>query len=236
MLRDILSKRFTAKHWDVDKSIEQSTIDYIVDCTYLAPSKLAARLHKIVVLTETPKAKEIKNWLFYNHTYNTDGVRSKEEGKSVKMFNGQYIAPVVLAWLNPVDLPSWTEREYGGKTMTVNTPGFLQRHNDIFISSMCAVAAAEEQGLNTGFGSCHNHAEVASQLGFDGYECPIMVGIGYAKDMTDEERKHGILIPILDPDDHSTVIGYDASNITADRDASPNRNYTQPKESMIITI
>jgi hypothetical protein len=236
MLHDVLSKRFTAKHWDINRIVEQSTIDYVVDCTYLAPSKLAARLHKIIILTETPKAKEIKNWLFYNHTHTTDGIRSNKESESVKMFNGQYLAPVVLAWLNPINLPERIERNYGAKTLLVNNPGFIQRHNDIFISSMCAVAAAEEQELNTGFGSCHDHIEVANRLGFDGYECPIIVGIGYAKNMDAEEYKHGILIPIFDPDNCNIIIGYDASNITADRDASPNRNYTQSKENMITTI
>jgi len=234
MLKDVLSKRFTAKHWDLEKNIEQSKIDYIIDCAYLAPSKLAARLHKIVVLTNSPKATEIKSWLFYQHTHTTDGIRAKEKGTSLKMFNGQYRAPVLLAWLNPVDLPNRIEREYGGELMSVNTPDFRQRQNDIFISAMCCVAAAGEQDLNTGFGSCHSHVEVAEKLGFAGYVCPIMVGIGYAKDMRNEESEHGVLIPIVDH--MSATIGFDASNITADRDASPNRKFTQPIASMIITI
>jgi hypothetical protein len=234
MLKDVLSKRFTAKHWDLEKNIEQSKIDYIIDCAYLAPSKLAARLHKIVVLTESFKATEIKNWLFYEHTHTTDGDRAKENGISLKMFNGQYRAPIVLAWLNPIDLPAQIQRTYSGVTMSVNAPDFQQRQNDIFISSMCAVAAAEEQGLNTGFGSCHDHSEVAKKLGVNGYLCPIVVGIGYARDMSKEESEHGVLIPIVDHTD--TIIGFDASNIAADRDSSPNRKFAQLADSMIITI
>jgi nitroreductase len=234
MLKDILSKRFTAKHWE-SKEIEQSKIDYILDCAYVAPSKIAARSHKIIVLTESSQAKEIKNWLYYKHTYKMRGVKELYgEDTSLKKFNGQYLAPLILAWLNPVDMVEREERTCEGIKLSVKLPEFEDRHADICMSAMCAVAAAEEQGLNTGLGSCHNAAKVARKLGFPNYDCQIILGIGYAKDTFQEESKHGIGIPITD--DKDKVIGFDLANIPADRDTSPNRQYTQLQEDMIISI
>ena len=233
MLKDVLSNRFTAKHWE-SKEVEQCKIDYILDCSYLAPSKIASRLHKIVVLTESSEAKKIKNWLYHKHTYNTRGVSDKDSSESLKKFNGQYIAPVVLAWLNPTDISERTNRTYAGIEMTVKLPDIGERQDDICISSMCAVAAAEEQGLNTGFGSCHSAEKVAKKLGFPDYECPIVVGIGYAKDTTEEESKHGLIIPITD--NKEKVIGFDIANVTADRGKPLNRSYTKSQENMIVTI
>lgn len=234
MLKDVLLNRFTAKHWK-SKEVEQSKIDYILDCAYLAPSKIAARSHKIVVLTESSEAKKIKNWLYYKHTHNTRGIKELYgEGTSLKKFNGQYRAPLICAWLNPVDSPEREERTYKGEKMYVKLPDYRERQDDICVSSMCAVAAAEEQGLNTGFGSCHNPEKVAKKLGFPDYECPIVVGIGYAKDTTEEESKEGIIIPITD--DKDKVIGFDIANITADRDSALNRGYTPSQENIIVTI
>jgi nitroreductase len=235
MLRDVLSKRFTAKHWE-DKSVDQSLLNYILDCTYLAPSKMAAHLHKIVVLTDSTAGKEIKNWLYYGHTWHNDGSKSKGTYSNTTGFNGQYIAPIVLVWLNPVNCADSTTVTYNGIPTNVNLPSFVQRQNDIFLSSMCAMLAAEEQGLNTGFGSCHDHKDVAIRLGFPDHQCPIVVGIGYAKDMSEVEAEYGVLIPVFDPDNPSIQIGIDATNFEAHRTDNPNKQNTPLKESMIITI
>jgi nitroreductase len=236
MLKDVLEKRYTAKHWDYDKPIEQSKIDYIIDCAYLSPSKMAAHLHKIVVITDSIEGKKIKEWLYYGHTWHNNGKQGNEDSNAVTGFNGQYTAPVVIAWLNPIHGKENVIIEYNGVPTNVNLPNFGQRQNDIFLSSMCAVIAAEEQGLNTGFGSCHSHVDVAEKLGFPEYQCPIVVGIGYAKDMSSIEEKYGILIPIFDPTDPTRQIGVDSTNFQAWRNDNPNRNNTPPKESMIVTI
>jgi nitroreductase len=234
MLKDVLLNRFTAKHWE-SKEVEQSKIDYILDCAYLAPSKIAARSHKIVVLTESSEAKKIKDWLYYKHTHNTKGIKELHgEDTSLKKFNGQYNAPLILAWLNPINFPERAERIREGIKSYVKLPDIAERQDDICISSMCAMAAAEEQGLNTGFGSCHNPEKVAKKLGFSDYECPIVVGIGYARDTTEEESKHGFIIPISDNKDK--VIGFDIANITADNDTALNRGYTPSQQSTIVTI
>ena len=235
MLRDVLSKRFTAKHWD-DRPVDQLLINYILDCVYLAPSKMAAHLHKIIVLTDSPEGKKIKQWLYYGHTWHNNGQQGIEDTDTITGFNGQYIAPIVLAWLNPKSTPESTSVVYNGVTTNVNLPSFEQRQNDIFLSSMCAMIAAEEQGLNTGFGSCHDHQQVADKLGFFDFKCPIIVGIGYAKDMSDVEHIDGNLIAIFDPVNPTKQIGIDATNCFPGGIESPNRRNKPPKESMIVTI
>jgi nitroreductase len=236
MLKDVLAKRYTAKHWDHDRPIEQSKIDYILDCAYLSPSKMAAHLHKIILITDSPEGKKIKEWLYYGHTWHNNGKQGEENPRTITGFNGQYIAPIVIAWLNPKQCQEKTTVTYNGVETNVNLPTFTQRQNDIFLSSMCTMIAAEEQDLNTGFGSCHDHSAVAEHLGFPDYECPITVGIGYAKDMSEMEEKYGVLIPIFDPSDPTKQIGVDATNFQAHRTDNPNKQNTPTKESMIVTI
>lgn len=236
-LLEVLTNRFTTKHWDHDKSVPDDIIEYIKDCIYMAPSKMAAHLHKCVIITDSPEGKKIKDWLFYEKTITSEG-RLLEDGaqSTVFMYNGQYHAPVVIAWLNPINAASTDTRVYCGISTKVNLPSFQQRQNDIFISTMAAILAAEEQGVNTGFGSCHNHKAVAERLGFPDYECPIIVGFGYAKDMTELEQEHGVLIPIFDPANQEQVIGYDATNFVPGHTGNQNRNEKPEKSKIMVTI
>ena len=97
-LLDILKKRFTTKHWDCNKSVSNDQIEYITDCIYMAPSKMAAHLHKCVVITDSEEGKKIKDWLFYEETWHSDGKLGVDNQDTVRGYNGQYHAPVVIAW------------------------------------------------------------------------------------------------------------------------------------------
>ena len=77
MLKDLLEKRFTAKWWS-DKPVEKEKLDYILDCTYLAPSKNGKWKFEIFVLGNSEKANEIKQWLYWENTYCLDMKRGKE--------------------------------------------------------------------------------------------------------------------------------------------------------------
>jgi nitroreductase len=236
-LLNVLNKRFTTKHWDHSKTVSNDQLEYITDCIYMAPSKMAAHLHKCVVITDSAEGKKIKDWLFYEKTWTSEG-RLLEDGNqdTVRMYNGQYHAPVLIAWLNPINAASTDTRVYCGISTNVNLPSFQQRQNDIFISTMAAIMAGEEQGLNTGFGSCHDHKSVAERLGFPDHECPIVVGFGYAKDMTELEKEHGVLIPIFDPDNQEQIIGYDATNFVIGHTGNQNRNEKPKKSKIMVTI
>lgn len=236
-LLDVLKKRFTTKHWDHSKPISNDQLEYITDCIYMAPSKMAAHLHTCVVITDSEEGKKIKDWLFYETTWTGNG-RLLEDGDqdTVRMYNGQYRAPVVIAWLNPINSAATDIKVYGGVTTKVHLPSFQQRQNDIFISTMAAIMAGEEQGLNTGFGSCHDHKLVAEKLGFPDHECPIIVGFGYAEDMTELEKEYGILIPIFDPNNEETILGYDATNFVIGHAGNQNRNGKPEKIKIMVTI
>ena len=235
-LLDILKKRFTTKHWDCNKSVSNDQIEYITDCIYMAPSKMAAHLHKCVVITDSEEGKKIKDWLFYEETWHSDGKLGVDNQDTVRGYNGQYHAPVVIAWLNPTISPESVTIVYDGIPTNVNRPSFQQRQNDIFISTMAAILAGEEQGLNTGFGSCHDHKLVAEKLGFPDHECPIIVGFGYAKDMTELEKEHGVLIPIFDPNNADHILGYDATNFVIGHTGNQNRNEKPEKNKIMVTI
>ena len=202
----------------------------------MAPSKMAAHLHTCVVITDSAEGKKIKDWLFYEETWHSNGTVGVDNQNTVRGYNGQYHAPVVIAWLNPKTAPKNVTIVYNGIPTNVNRPDFQQRHNDIFLSSMAAVLAAEEQGLNTGFGSCHDHASLAEKLGFPDHECPIVVGVGYAKDMTELEQEHGVLIPIYDQSNREHILGYDATNFVIGHTGNQNRNEKPEKSTIMVTI
>jgi hypothetical protein len=233
MIKDLLSKRFNAKHWDRSRQISQEKIDYITDCLHKAPSKMSMLDYKVVLITDSRAGIEIKKWLFYEHTWNFNGERAPEEFDSEghRDYNGQYRAPILLAWLNPTD--SASEGIVNGERVVF--PNFRMRQNNIFISNSIAMLAAEEQGLNTGFGSCHDNNEVATRLGFPGYSCPIVLGIGYALDMSEDIANENYKISIKDPNEPNRFLGTCLVNLPAHY-KKPNRLLRSPKEELITVV
>ena len=68
MLKDLLEKRFTAKHWS-NNPIDKEKLDYVLDCAYLSPSKRSSYDYEILVLDNNPKAKEIKDWIYWENSW-----------------------------------------------------------------------------------------------------------------------------------------------------------------------
>jgi len=233
MIKDILSKRFNAKHWDYSKEISPAIVDYVTDCIHKAPSKMSVLDYKVVLITDSQQGVEIKNWLFYEHTWNFNGDRAfnKLQSEGHRDYNGQYRAPILIAWLNPSNSPA--DGIVNGERVVF--PGIRMRQNNIFISNAIAMLAAEEQGLNTGFGSCHDHSEVAAKLGFPDYTCPIVLGIGYGADMTDDLNNQRYKIPVTDPTDQNKLLGTCLVNLPAHY-KKPNRLLRSSKEQLITTI
>jgi hypothetical protein len=233
MIKDILTKRFNAKHWDRSKEVTEEMVTYIADCIHKAPSKMSIFDYKVVLITDSPKGLELKKWLFYEHTWNHNGERaptdSPKDGK--RDYNGQYLAPILIAWLNPIDRPP--EGVVDGNRVVF--PDFTMRQNNIFISNSIAMMAAEEQGLNTGFGSCHDHYEIPKKMGFDGYACPIVLGIGYGTNMITDVENDNCLIPIFDPTDQNKILGTCLVNLPAHYE-KPNRLLRLSKEELINVI
>jgi hypothetical protein len=233
MILDILTQRFNTKHWDRDKPISEETLTYITDCLHKAPSKMSLVNYKVIIVTDSETGLEFKKWLFYDHTWNHNGDRAPVDSPNdgQRDYNGQYLAPILLVWLNPIN--THTEGIVDGQR--VNFPDFMMRQNNIFISNAVAVLAAGEQGLNTGFGSCHDPEEVALKLGFKDYSCPIMLGVGYAADMTVQVKNDDWLISVVDPNETNKILGTCLVNLPSSYE-KPNRLLRPAKENMILIL
>jgi hypothetical protein len=68
MLKDVLKDRFTAKWWKADP-VEQSKLDAVLQAAYLAPVKNGKYDHELVVLTDSPEGKAIKEYLYFDNTW-----------------------------------------------------------------------------------------------------------------------------------------------------------------------
>ena len=200
----LLQQRYTTKLWQ-DTPVTDAQLDYVLQCAYLAPSKMAHHSHKIVALTNSVQGREIKDWLFYEHTWAWDGYPAYDipvghQSTEARDYNGQYLAPVVLIWLSElkdarrVTVQKQIRDEW--VQYTVGTPDAYQQRSDIYISATTAMLAAEEQGLNTGYGVCHHNKMVAERLGMPSYNAVVAMGMGYPADTADSE------VPVLDARGH----------------------------------
>jgi nitroreductase len=196
----LLQQRYTTKLWQ-DAPVTDAQLDYVLQCAYLAPSKMAHHSHRIVALTNSVQGREIKDWLFYEHTWAWDGypaydIPAGHHSTEARDYNGQYRAPVVLIWLSElkdarrVTVQKQIHNEW--VQYTVGTPDAYQQRSDIYISATAAMLAAEEQGLHTGYGVCHHNKMVAERLGMPTHNAVVAMGMGYASEPTDSE------VPVLD--------------------------------------
>lgn len=189
MLKNIIKNRYSARTF-LDIEIEQDKIDYILECATHAPSKQGIYPYKIFVLGTSDKAQEIKEWLFWENTWCVNGQRAIPEGKDSnnKRFNGQYKAPLVLIYVGypPESVENHVSADYL-KDFLKNSADKI--NTDATVSASFAMLAAEEQGLRTCFGKCHDEKLVAEKLGIPS-KAVIVVGIGYAEDY---EGEAGIL-------------------------------------------
>lgn len=158
MLKDLLSNRYTAKWWS-DDSVDSEKLQYILDCTYLSPSKNGKWNYEVFVLGNNEKSISIKEWLYWENSYCIDGERLKEGPIGNRRYNGQITAPIVLVWV----------------TKDRNNEMF----NDCMVSSTIAMMAAQEQGLQTGFNACQGQKDLAKKLNREESYAYISLGIGY---------------------------------------------------------
>lgn len=196
----LLQQRYTTKLWQ-STPVNESILNYVLECAYLAPSKMAHHSHKIVAITDSAEGKAIKDWLFYEHTWAWDGYPAYDipvghQSAEDRDYNGQYRAPVVLIWLSTLKdaerIHVQTQVNNQPVSYHVHTPDAYQQRSDIYISATTAMLAAEEQDLNTGYGVCHHPQMVAEHLGMPSYHAVVAMGMGYAADPADLEA------PVLD--------------------------------------
>ena len=207
MLKELLSNRFTAKWWS-EKPVEEDKLQYVLDCTYLSPSKNGKYKYEIFVLGNSDKANEIKQWLYWENTYCIDGERLKEGPIVNRRYNGQLLAPIVLVWVaNNKDKETF---------------------NDCMVSSTISMLAAEEQGLQTGFNGCQGVKDLAKKLDREGSYAYISLGLGNIDkiDGIDNSIQREV---IKDNVKH----GFDYGNVDVSVTRGPNR-YNKPKIDALI--
>lgn len=190
MLKEHLKKRFTAKWWD-DRPVEPEKLNDILEATYYAPSKQGTYRYKVVVITDSNEGKLFKKWLYEENTWCHEGVRGKL-GTNEKRYNGQVLAPIVLAYLS-----------FYKDTSEIEDLS-LKNHIDTVVSATVAMCAAEELGLSTGFNSTVDGFAISQKLGFPDTVCTLLLGIGYAT--PDLRIKRGIY------NRQGIRYGYDYSN------------------------
>jgi nitroreductase len=210
MLKELLEKRFTAKWWS-DKEVEKEKLNYILDCTYLAPSKNGKWNYEIFVLGNSEKANDFKKWSYWEDTYCIDGEQKKEGPIGNRRYNGQILAPVLLVWVS-----NKKDRE---------------TFNDCLVSATISMLAAEEAGLDTGFNGCLSEKDTAKKLDRPGHYSTIMLGLGYAdkldginnsiqREVTKDGVKHG----------------FDYGNVSPEILRGPNRNKKPEIDNLIHHI
>ena len=164
-VKSILKNRNTTKWWS-NKQVEQDKLDYVLDCIYRAPSKQLKYNFKVLIFDETKLGKNIKNWLYWEHTYCLNKVRGAK-GKGLRRYNGQVLAPIVLGWASDTN--------------------DLEVIEDIMVSSTIALMAAEEVGLNTGFNGCLESKQLGKKVGHP--HVHMLLGLGYADKIDTEPTR-----------------------------------------------
>jgi len=204
MLIDLLSRRFNTKNWDHTKLVTDQQIDYILECLDISPVKTAFPGYEIIALTDSEEGRKLKNWLFYDHSWTSNGNRLIDSGND-RDYKGQYLAPLVLCFFNNCNTPHRGLIPGGYGMQETNLPSEDHRDANIYMSCMTAILAVEELGLNSGISTCHDVFEVAEHFGMPGYKCTIALGIGYAIDQTEILKQDGWYTNVIDPETNNKL-------------------------------
>lgn len=132
--------------------------------------------------------------MFYDSTWCLN-LQRQAEGEGLRRYNGQVLAPLLLIWV--ADFMPYVDRN------TIENE-FTRVRDDTIISATLAMAAAQEQGLATGFCGTIDAHETAKRLGREGKIASISLGIGYATPDFLKGR------PVYDS--QGNMLGFDLSN------------------------
>ena len=191
--------------------------------------------YKVLMITNSEEGRKLKEWLFYEHSWTCNGDRNNYDDNYKRDYKGQYIAPILLAFLRIKELPRKGTMQGVFGPQETNLPNFEMRLANVCMAAMTAIMAAEEKGLNTGITTCHEFNDVARHFGMPDYECPMMVGIGYALDMQTDIDNMNLLIPVPDPTDPEKILGNCFVNLPAHY-PKPVRVAKPSKAELVITV
>lgn len=206
-LKSLIDNRYSARNFQKD-SVEQSKIDYIINCALNAPSKQSLYPYNINVLGQGDESTKFKEFLFWEDSWCAPtGQRADVDFKDSdnKRFNGQYRAPLLLLWTHRLlDSNNHSNTNYWNE---YNKDAEEANLVDMTVSASFAMLAAEELGLNTSFCKCHSYEYFDTVLGSHS-KVGIGLGIGYAK--PDLDHKKRMLDPVYK---NQKLQGYDTKNL-----------------------
>lgn len=210
-MKQIIDNRYSARTF-LDQPVEEFLTNHILQCAIKAPSKQSLYPYEIIVLDESPAAKEFKEFLFWEDTWCVNGERAnpKDKNSSEKRFNGQYRAPLVFLWAHrKLDSNLHKHKDY----WDYYTPSAQENDLiDMTVSASFAMLAAEEKGLRTCFGRCHSYEYTDTILGEGTVKVGLALGMGYAE--PDLDHKGMFVTPVLD--DNGNHQGYETKNLNKD--------------------
>ena len=218
MLNTFLSRK-TQRAFTTDP-ISQEDIDTILAAGCSAPSKQRAYPWRVIALTQSESAVELKNQLFLTSFINTPQHRHLPTAK----------APLVLAWIGVPILDNYdlglesnntTVRE---KHMGINTTQLLdyktrytirsRAERDVMVAASFSMIQAEALGYRTAFTDCYIRDEAVKILNIAEHEWPVIfLSIGLPDNTLGREDviKEGTVIgfsnprPFLEPKKLSAV-------------------------------
>jgi nitroreductase len=177
-----LKNRITTKWWQ-NKIIEEEKINALLETAYLSPSKQNSYEWKCIVITNSEEGKRIKKHLYENLTWVDSNDVKLGSAQGTRRYNGQYLAPLLFVWVSrflEIDLKNI---KYARERLNLESRR-LHLYINVGIVSGAVMTAAEDMGLNTGFGLCHDYSTVADLLGYKGEHAILVLGVGYGEEHT----------------------------------------------------
>jgi nitroreductase len=179
-MKQYLEKRITTRWW-TDKPVEKEYLDVLLETAYLSPSKQNCYEWRCIVLTDSEKGKQIKKDLYENHAWSDSNLVMNGNAEGPKRYNGQYLAPLLFVWVTRFLEINLNNDRYAPERKNSG-------RRDIHVclnAGICAGAimtAAEDIGLNTGFGQCHDSEKLAEIVGYPGEYGIVVLGVGYGEE------------------------------------------------------
>jgi hypothetical protein len=225
-----LDNRITTKWWDSNKLPQQEHISILTDVAYKVPSKQSVCEWRLVILGPSPEATLIKRNLYENHTWcDSKGVLGGS-APGLRIYNGQYLAPYLFTWVT-----RWKEIDLTKETIETRREDYWTRLRlvtlEIGISSGAVLTAAENMGLSTGFGGCHDQRLLADMIGYPGESAWLALGIGYGEDHSEVRPVRKIV-----KNSSGRVVGYDRINHPIDRSGSHPFRLKKPSKNTLVKI
>jgi nitroreductase len=229
-MKQYLEKRITTKWWN-DQEVEKEHLDTLLETVYSTPSKQNCYEWRCIVLTNSDKGKKIKKHLYENHTWVDANLVRAGSADGPRNFNGQYLAPLLFVWVTRFSEIDVDKDIYADERRNP-TSRLVHASLNIGICAGAVMTAAEDIGLDTGFGICHDARELSKIMGYDNEHGIVVLGVGYGeKDMyTDSNRVMKNVVV------DNKIIGRDLVNIPANVKNTKMRERKPSKDTLIKLV